>query len=133
MDKKLIIELTLNNLKSSFFEKEEIFIGLHEFSMDNIFYPDSDKFLPIAGIFSGIDADAWDDGLYYDPSQNIYFYFGTPEVFNNSKNVVCFLLDKQLLALLPAELKAILKRVGVTGKAEVFHYKPGDTFLGLPA
>jgi hypothetical protein len=120
MNKQSIILNALKILKSDLMEEGEMTVSIIILGFLN---SHSKEYM--SGEFSGIVADSYNEGFYYQSVSGRYYYNGEAIADNpgSFSNTFAFELNDQDLALLPEGLKDVLKRVGTTKMAEVMVLK----------
>ena len=64
----------------------------------------------------------WDEGIYYEPKNGIFFFYGEPRAYTVEGNSIKFLITPNLSLLLSSELKAMLKQVAETQQSLIIKW-----------
>jgi hypothetical protein len=117
MNKKTIIEDLMQSLKTQYEESAEIKIhncikGWYEIVSKRTY----------SGKCSNMIFES--EGLYYSIGKNVFFYEGEPKYLAFGGNREFFILDDELLDLVPKAAQEILKRVASTGENEIIEFTP---------
>jgi hypothetical protein len=78
----------------------------------------------ISGCFSGIKAESFDEGIFYKPDEDKYFYRGEAPYDKFESGIIGFEITESLLILIPDGLKKWLNTVATTqrpDKVKLYH------------
>lgn len=118
MNKFQILERFINNLKMDFCEYQCLSIDLGRFTFD-INNEDDESKIKIIQISGSYIESSSSEMIGFDPEFNSFFYQADPS-FLNDENMSFFWLNRGLLDSLPSGLVEALRRIGQTGKSEMF-------------
>lgn len=124
MEKASVIKNALKILQEDLAANNEISISIHVLGFMNTFTQEN-----ISGEFSGIVANEFNEGIYFNTMSKVFYYYGEAYYDNpgSFSNIFGFSIEGDDLDLLPDRLKEILKRVGTTKKTETISLEDSNS------
>jgi hypothetical protein len=71
----------------------------------------------------------WDEGIYYEPTRDLFFFYGEPRGHTFGGNKTEFFITSELSHLLTPELKAMLRQVAEKQESIIIKWRENEKLL----